>query len=413
MAAPIRGKEKVPRDGVLPAVAIYGANASGKTNVIRAMEFLAGCVRSSHKDWSADGPVPRTPFALDGKSQGAETRLEVDFQLGGVEYNYGFALDNERILAEWLNAYPRGRKQTWFDRRVGGPIAFGKHLSGENRTIEALTRKNSLFLSAAAQNDHKLLLPIYSWLANAWQFVIGDRDGLLRLTAALCQREPRFQARIAAMVSAADVGIRDVVIRSKRGLEPNNEATAGRLVGRVGNPRSLMRPGFLSAFGPSEIRLREEHEFSFVHDAVSVEKEFPAELESHGTRSYVALLGPVVLALEQGGVLWVDELEASLHSLLARQIVTLFQDPKRNPKGAQLIFSTHDTNILTADVLRRDQIWFTEKDKRGATHLYPLTDFKPRRFENLENGYLQGRYGAIPFLAGKGKKAVLNGDGRE
>jgi hypothetical protein len=120
--------------------------------------------------------------------------------------------------------------------------------------------------------------------------------------------------------------------------------------------------------------------------------------ESHGTLAFLGLLGPVLRAIGSGGTVCVDELDASLHPLLALKVVSLFNDPKLNPRGAQIIFTTHDTNLLDKASLRRDQIWFTEKDAEGSTHLYPLTDFKPRKNENLEHGYLQGRYGAVPFI---------------
>jgi AAA15 family ATPase/GTPase len=117
-----------------------------------------------------------------------------------------------------------------------------------------------------------------------------------------------------------------------------------------------------------------------------------------GTIAFLSLLEPVISALSNGGVVCVDELDHSLHPLLAMQLIRLFSDTKSKSASAQLIFNTHDTNLLNAGVLRRDQIWFTEKGQDGASQLYPLTDFKPRKQENLENGYLQGRYGAIPFL---------------
>jgi AAA15 family ATPase/GTPase len=125
---------------------------------------------------------------------------------------------------------------------------------------------------------------------------------------------------------------------------------------------------------------------------------FNMDQESDGTRAYLALLGPAVDALKKGAPLLIDELDASLHPLLAIQLIRLFNTPSSNPKGAQLIFNTHDTNLLSGGVLRRDQIWFTEKGNDATSHLYPLSDFKPRRQENLQNGYLQGRYGAIPFI---------------
>ena len=125
---------------------------------------------------------------------------------------------------------------------------------------------------------------------------------------------------------------------------------------------------------------------------------FRSEQESAGTLAYLALLGPAVEALKKGAVLCIDELDASLHPLLAAQLMRLFNNPATNPNGAQLILNTHDANLLSSGILRRDQIWFTEKNNDASSHLYPLTDFKPRRDENLQNGYLQGRYGAIPFL---------------
>jgi AAA15 family ATPase/GTPase len=133
--------------------------------------------------------------------------------------------------------------------------------------------------------------------------------------------------------------------------------------------------------------------------------------ESKGTIAFLSLLAPVLRALFDGGVVCVDELDESLHPLLAIEVIRVFSDPKRRPRGAQLIFNTHDTNLLSA--LRRDQIWFTEKARDGASQLYPLTDFKPRREENLENGYLQGRYGAIPFLNPDGFLASGNGGHEE
>jgi hypothetical protein len=136
------------------------------------------------------------------------------------------------------------------------------------------------------------------------------------------------------------------------------------------------------------------------------------EHESAGTAAYLALLGPLVEALRWGGVICVDELDSSLHPLIAIEIMRFFEDPVQNPKRGQLIFNTHDTNLLNTGILRRDQIWFTEKDAKGESHLYPLTDFKPRREENIESGYLQGRYGAIPFIrSDEFVMSLADGDG--
>jgi AAA15 family ATPase/GTPase len=136
-----------------------------------------------------------------------------------------------------------------------------------------------------------------------------------------------------------------------------------------------------------------------VHRAGDGSMPFQPDQESHGTIAYLALLGPILSGLQNGGVVCVDELDASLHPLLATRLIRLFSDRSMNPKGAQLIFNTHDTNLLNRGILRRDQIWFAEKEQDGSSQIYPLTDFQPRKDENLANGYLQGRYGAIPFLS--------------
>jgi uncharacterized protein len=141
--------------------------------------------------------------------------------------------------------------------------------------------------------------------------------------------------------------------------------------------------------------------FFFQHSPKEQDAWLPLASESKGTQTMFRLALPIVSLMRRGGVLVVDELEASLHPMLAAKIVEQFNDPKTNPKNAQLIFTTHDTNLLgnlLGEPLRRDQVWFTEKDKEGATRLYPLTDYKPRKPENLERGYLQGRYDAVPSL---------------
>jgi AAA15 family ATPase/GTPase len=349
----VRHPDAVP-EGVLPVAAIYGANASGKTNVLRAIVFLSEAVRLSHREWKPDGPIPREPFLSDEESRRSPSEFEVDFLMNGIRYRYGFRVDSAVVLEEWLYAYPLGKKQTWFHRKQGKPILFGARMPGENRTIESLARKNSLFLSAAAQNNHEALLPVYEWIA-IWPNVIGDRAQYWTFTAALCTL-PEYLAEVASLVSAADLGI--------SGVKAQKDQWQIHLLHRLGDR----------------------------------EAQFSTEQESHGTMAYLSLLGPVVTALKRGMPLFVDELDGSLHPLLSIQLIRLFDNPATNPKGAQLIFNTHDTNLLSSGVLRRDQIWFTEMKDDGSSHLFPLSDFKPRRTENLENGYLQGRYGAIPFI---------------
>jgi hypothetical protein len=251
-----------------------------------------------------------------------------------------------------------------------------------------LTRSNSLFLSAAAQNNHEMLLPIYNWFWTTLVFVIGGRSEETKQTIKMCQESPETRALITRLLSIADLGIADLTITVKRPRTLAEEITRSMLPGPP----------------PSTVEL--------LHRINGRLLPFELDQESAGTAAYLALLGPLVEALQSGGVICVDELDSSLHPLMAIEIMRLFENRDQNPTRAQLIFNTHDTNLLNTGLLRRDQIWFTEKDAKGESHLYPLTDFKPRREENLGSGYLQGRYGAIPFIHSEGfVTSLAEGDG--
>jgi hypothetical protein len=372
-------------EALLPAVALYGANASGKSNVLNALAFMREAVLRSHRFWEPEAGVPQESFALSSKAQ-EPSLYEVDFLVSGVRFRYGFVLSATRIEEEWLHAWPHGRKQVWFERE-GDRFDFGKHLHGENETIRGLTRVNSLFLSAAAQNNHAALLPLFGWFQAAHLELrrtlgpepsraafLGDLvAGHLSLFKEDKKARQREREAIVHLLRSADLGILDMKV----------EVPRPSLSGRFDPPRRV------------EILLR--HQAEAGHEVW-----LPLEWESAGTVTLLGLATRLVRLLRRGGLLCVDELEASLHPALGLELLRLFQDPRHNPKGAQLLFTTHDTNllgnVLGEPPLRRDQIWFTEKDRAGATHLYPLTDFRPRKEENLERGYLQGRYGAIPFL---------------
>lgn len=364
-------------EGVLPVAAIYGANASGKTNVVLAIQFMSEAVRNSHAHWEPDKPIHLEPFA--GQSSSPST-FSADFLLESVRYQYGFSLSPEGVLEEWVHAYPLGKKQTWFARETGKPISFSAKLQGDNKTIERLTRPNSLFLSAAAQNNHEALSPLFSWFSTSLSFVVGERSDTEPLARVLYLDVDR-RNRLARLLPQADLGIADLSTRAAE-VPVEVRKYLVRFLKKEKRPpieevfRELQ---FLHRIGDSTVPFREDH-------------------ESKGTIAFLCLLDSTSRTLAEGGLVCVDELDHSLHPLLAVEVMRQFSDVKSNPGKAQLIFNTHDTNLLSAGVLRRDQIWFTEKQPDGASQLYPLSDFKPRMHENLENGYLQGRYGAIPFL---------------
>lgn len=380
-------------EALLPAVALYGANASGKTNVIGALKFMMEAVRESQRLWEPDSGTPQEPFALSSKA-GEPSLYEVDFLLDEVRYRYGFVLSATRIDAEWLEVWREGQKRSLFEREAD-VFSFSEDLPGENEAIKALTRPNSLFLSAAAQNNHKALSSVFGWFSAAsfsnrnapFQRVSSSEASILghlfnmERQRSLVQEENalihRQRDAVIQLLRSADTGIIDIKVFQEDGAETQVQAKSW--------------PG-----RQSEIYLRHRTE-----DAAR-ESWLPLTVQSAGTITLLNMAIPVLAALVRGGLLCVDELEANLHPMVALEIVRLFNDPKQNRHGAQILFTTHDTNLLGNVVgepaLRRDQVWLTEKDQKGATHLYPLTDFHPRADENLERGYLQGRYGAIPFL---------------
>ena len=372
-------KSPAVSESMLPVAALYGANASGKTNVLTALKFMASAVKESHRLWKPDGGVPIEPFRLDAVSDKATSIFAADFILKNVRYQYGFKSDSMSIHEEWLYAYPNGKKQSWFHRLAGEPMAFSNRMPGENRAIENLTRPNSLFLSCAAQNNHEYLNEIYSWFAVALIFVMVDRADVSRLAARL-SGEADFKDVLSAMLKVADLGIAGVQTSDDPMLSLAYNLLAWGEGGRMdSSARSAKRIELLHRAGESVVP-------------------FSLDQESNGTVAYLNLLAPMLVAVRYGGIVCIDELEANLHPLLVSELIRCFDGPSRNPRGAQLIFTTQDATLLGSGLLRRDQIWFTEKRNDGASQLYPLSDFKPRKQENLQNGYLQGRYGAIPLM---------------
>jgi uncharacterized protein len=374
---------------LLTVAGLYGANASGKSNVLGALAFMNEAIQMSHRSWEPNQSLPRDPFAW-GSKKTEPSLFEVTFLLDNIRFQYGFLASNERFLEEWLYAWPNGKKQVWFERD-NIAYKFGENLRGENKLIENITRPNALFLSAAAQHNHQQLQPIFSWfrslrsinlsigqlhLYRRWadDFLMAellDGDALrTRSRESSPERKPsgpRWEC-FGNLLKNADVGIVDW--RVEKNEADHDDPT-----------RTIYLKHQNSKFDSSWL---------------------PLEEESQGTRTLFHIAWPFLQTIQKGGVLLMDELERSLHPSLARQIIHLFNDPKANPNNAQIIFTTHDTNLLGSTVgepaLRRDQVWLTEKNAEGATALYPLTDYKPRKAENLERGYLQGRYGAIPFL---------------
>ncbi|MCU7934449.1 MAG: ATP-binding protein [Candidatus Thiodiazotropha sp. (ex Dulcina madagascariensis)] len=373
---------------MLRSAAIYGPNAAGKSNVIRALQTMERLVIESAGQSQAGEALAVTPFLLNESARSQPSEFEVTFISQGVRYQYGFAATKERITEEWLLAYPKGRPQRWIDRAYdekSQSYAWRTmdKLTGKKQTWQAATRPNALFLSTAVQLNNQQLKPVFDWFSDTLH-VTGFGRWNPTFSIDLCEKE-KTREKIMSFLQAADIDI--------EGIELQNEKF---------NINDL--PDDMSEAAKNEIVEKYQGK-SFVsvktsHVSDSGKKVlFDMDDESDGTQKIFALAGPWLDILENGYVLIIDELHDNLHPLIVEFLIKLFHSENTNPKNAQLIFSTHDTSILNQEIFRRDQIWFCDKDKDHATQLYPLTDFSPRKgVENLERGYLSGRYGALPYL---------------
>jgi hypothetical protein len=376
------------KDKALPAALIYGANASGKSNVVEALRFMQRMVLDSQTDFKPDAPLGRPPFRLAPGWPEKESRFDLTFIHEGVRYQYGFSALDDRFGSEWLYSWPNGLSRELL-MREGQEFRFGRFLKGDNHVIARLVRPNSLFLSTSVQNNHEQLKSIYSVFAKLHfdsdasprPSVIGHRLGQFGL-----------DSRAIRLLGALDTGIRSLKMNEERLVDQLKRTHTGLDDGGIQKTIEKDLHDF------KELLETKTNVPQFGHAAFGGSTEFfYLDDESTGTVRLLAILGPMFEALDRGSTVIIDEIDSSLHTLACKQIIALFQSPKTNPKGAQLIATTHDTNLLYPDTLRRDQVWFTEKDGEGATHLYPLTDIRTRKGDNIEKGYLQGRFGAVPF----------------
>jgi AAA15 family ATPase/GTPase len=381
------------RQKVLPLAAIYGANASGKSTVLKALRFVERAVLRSQNDWGPSESIDVDPFLLDKEGSASPSEFEVDVLIEGVRYKYGFSVDRTRFIREWLYAFPQGKTQKWFDRDANRTpeYKFSRNLGGQNQRIKDLTRPNSLYLSAAAQNNHPKLGVLQQWFAKSL-YVLFERDprALGMAAGERIADDPALRLAVVELLKLADLGITDVKV------------TKEEITGRA---KELLA-AFASA-DPDFHKHMQEHppqipDINFMHAAAAgmAPVQLPFREESTGTQGIFGLAPRIVAALANGHTLCIDELDASLHPLIIAEVVKLFSDRKTNPRHGQLIFNTHDTNVLACGLLRRDEIWFTEKSRTGASRLFPLSDYHPRKEENIVRGYLQGRYGAVPFIGG-------------
>lgn len=391
----------------VPVSAIYGANASGKSNLLNGLEFMRSAVVDSFALWESEGAIPRSPFKLTGGARQEPSVFVVELVTDGSRYTYGFALDDDCVREEWLYSYPEKRKRVIFERerdeiKLGSTVT---EIRAKLEVLEELMRPNALFLSACARLKLDPLMPVYRWFNRSLRIRPGsDPFGVTTTVARFLAEDSGNTKRLLALLAAADVGIIDVQVDEYE--DPHSIREISRAENELVELERKSR-GYESEIAVARAKLavirargrRRRMDLKFVHDGA--DEAFDLRDESAGTRNWLALIPAVLTALDSSSVLVIDEIDASLHPLLTARLVSLFQDQDTNPNGAQLIFTTHDTSLLGTmlgdQVLDRDQIWFVEK-KRGTSELYALSDFKPRKEQNTERRYLAGSYGAVPVL---------------
>lgn len=374
---------------LLKGLVIYGANAAGKTNTLRALAYLAGIVEHSATSLDEGDATGVEPFSLAETTLKEPSEFVLRFVVDGVRYHFVLVINQERILFESLSAFPKGREQVWYERswdEEAGLYTWEPSRPTDYKrdaNLVKYTRSNALYLSTAVKFNDEQLRPVYLWFK--------ERVTMLRLNVDFPPLSPEFtgkmlmkdanrRAQVTRLLQHADMGI-----LSARASERELMA-------------SELPPGI-----PEEIRnqiLERKHMKISLGHRGDEGREYALDWddESSGTQKFFALAGPWLDILEKGLIAGLDEIESSMHPLMVHALLSLVFSNKTNANGAQLVFTTHNPLLLDTGLIRRDQVWFADKDEAGATFLYPLTDYKPRRQESLVRGYLAGRYGAVPFI---------------
>lgn len=360
------------KDRYLKSCTVYGANASGKSNLLNAFWFMVGYVLTSHEK-QLNLPTGRIPFKFDKTTLEQPSSFEVIFTHNQVKYAYGFSVTDTEVTEEYLYHYPHGRKALIFERAKTTNYRFTTDADLQS-ALRDRNSPNKLYLSTAANWNYEKVIPVFNWFSSCL-FLNQNTYGKAYGANAESLQDDEYRRKIADLLRAADFGICGLHYRE------GNVSFSGALAGVYDNIEAVHQ----------------------VTDSNGVMQSYVLNMieESNGTNAYLDLIGLVYKTLEAGGIFVADEIDAHLHPLLTEQIVALFHSEKSNPKNAQLVFTTHNTNLLDLDILRRDQIWFTEKDeKTSASELYSLDDYSIRKDAKIEKNYLLGRFGAIPVFRG-------------
>lgn len=371
---------------VLKTATIYGANASGKSNVLKAIGFFAFFLGKSH-EMQQGKKIEVEPFKLDKNCINKPSTFDIIFKTEGIKYAYGFSCTKEKVIDEYLYYYPNGRQSIIFERENTNKYRFTNDIEKQTQIKDKFNSPNKLYLAIASLWEYDKAQIPFKWIDNNLSILINHTK-LESLTASFMKEDESINKRVKILLKNAVNDIEDIIfneididLEKDTILQYLNKEAKEKLFNN--SKEKLLKINTLHKMNDSE---------EFI--------EFDLRDESDGTKKLFGLLGIWLDVLDNGLTLIVDELDIRLHSKLTRFLVEMFNNPEFNKNNAQLIFSTHDTNLLDQDLFRRDQIWFTEKKDDKSTDLYSLDDFNVRKDAAIEKGYLQGKYGAIPYLKG-------------
>lgn len=393
IAAPIKSKnQELDFNNVIPvseklsllkSVAIYGANGSGKSNLIKALIMMFIFIDKSFQDDELGKRIIE-PFAFDKASFEEPTFFQLIFISDNVKYRYGFEVKGNTVVSEWLFGTP-GKKEVYYFTREGAKILINEDKFDEGKGLVDKTSSNNLFLNVCKAFNGKISKQILDFFRVRVGISAGVNDTAFRESTLTLMKDADIKKQIVKLLNVADFGIRDI---------SNKRITASDLP--ANSPAELLKKVIDENW---EFLLSKRPVFNEDGEVIGERELLMESQESDGTLKFFNYSGAILDALMDGGALFIDEFDARLHPMLTKKIVELFNSPVMNKNGAQLVFVTHDTNLLDNSLLRRDQIYFTEKNKLSQTVVYSLVDFKGVRNDaSYEKDYINGKYGAIPFL---------------
>ena len=380
---------------LLKSAVVYGANASGKSNLLDALAFMKSFVLNSSKESQKGESIKIQPFRLSEETEDEPSEFEVIFLFKNALFRYGFEVSLQKVVSEWLYYKPKTKEVELFYRDENNfDIHERNFAKGGTIAREGLVRDNALLLSVAAQFNEETAIDVLDWFKRLKTLSGLNESGYQGFTMSKTE-DPTHKSKVLELLKAADLGIQDIKIQQ---LDVDNlpykmpKNVRDTIIKEV-----KLKGGKIEFFDVLTTHKKYDSENTAIDNvSFSLDNE-----ESAGTVKFFALSGPILDVIENGYILVVDELDSKLHPNLVCKIVSLFNSKEFNKKNAQLIFNTHDTNLLSSGLFRRDQFWFTNKDRYGAAKLYSLADFKSdevRKNEPYEENYIDGKYGAVPYL---------------